>query len=62
MNGEHIFMRVFCDALNQYTTVTSVHVLCEIICASIQPMISAEIQNAEKYIPSGYVIKLKFYF
>lgn len=48
MNGEHIFRYTFCNALNQHTAVTTMHVLDQIISVTVQPMISVEIQNAEK--------------
>lgn len=61
MNGELIFRYTFCNAMNQYTTVSTMYVLDQIIYVTVQPRISLEIQNSEKYILSGYISKLKLY-
>lgn len=58
MDGERVFVCTLSSALNQYTTVTTIRVLDQITYVTVHPMISVEIQNAEKYIPSGYVSEL----
>lgn len=61
-NGKYIFICIFSNALKQYTTVTTKYILDQIISATLQPVISVEIQNAKKYILFGYDNKLKLYF